>query len=350
MFNFTKEKLIENELSVKNILDNISEIALWRYYLNTDFKLGICIKAPYRSDNNPSFSIYRNSQGRILAKDFGGYFSGGIFDYLMIIYNIDLFTATAKVNNDFNLGLYCDKPIKAILPSNLITKPLTNTQIKKLDKIGESVLSESNKIQVVVRNFNNDDRNYWLQYGIDLNILHKYDVYCAEKVYCNHRLCYTYDSNNPGYVYYFRKSNHVKIYYPNSKQYRFMGNVNNYEDIQGYYQCNVKDKSNTLLILTKSMKDVMLLRKYDIDAMAIHGEKHRFHKDFIRHIKKYYTNIISLYDRDISGIQGAKYLWKEFNIKPVFINKKYNCKDISDLYKIHGSEIVKEFLNKINSI
>lgn len=95
------------------------------------------------------------------------------------------------------------------------------------------------------------------------------------------------------------------------------------------------------------MKDVMLLRELGYDSMAIHGENHKFNEDFIRHIKKYRTNIISLYDRDNAGILGAKYLWKNYKIKPYFIPKKYNTKDISDLYKEKGKEIVEEFLKNI---
>lgn len=341
-FDFSNEKLSVKELSIHNILSSISELVLWRYYLNIDFKFGVPIKAPYRNDNNPSFSIYIDSYGRIKAKDFAGYFNGDIFDYLGKIYNIGLFEVCKKIDYDFNLNL--DYPDKLFYKPVYSKKTLSTKEIKKLkDKIEKDI--DLNQIQIVIRKYEESDLNYWKTYGITKKTLDLYNVYCVNKVYCNKKLCYIYDSANPGYAYYFPVSGHVKIYYPYKEFYRFMGNVNNYQDIQGYYQCRVKEKENNkLLVLTKSLKDVMLLREFGIDSMAIHGEAHKFHKDFIRHLKKYYSSIISLYDKDKSGINGARYLWKEFKIPAIFINKKYKCKDISDLYLLYGEEIVKIFL------
>lgn len=338
----------ENELSINNILSKVSEVMLWRFYLNTDFKIGIPFCATYRKDSNPSFSIFLDRRNRLMGKDFGRDFYGDVFNYISMLFNITTYESLIKVNHDFNLGLLLDTSIT--IDENIFkSKPLTKQAIKKLDKLGENVISESNKIQVSIRHFEESDLNYWLQYGITYKTLKLYNVYCAGKVYCNNRLCYYNVQDNPCYVYHFTETNHVKVYFPFQKSYRFMGNVNNYQDIQGYYQCDVKsNKENKFLILTKSMKDVMTLREFGIDAMAIHGEEHRFHTDFIRHIKKYYPIIISLYDRDITGIKGAKYLWKEFAIPANFIAKKYNCKDISDFYKKFGKEETQIFLNKIN--
>lgn len=345
MYRFPDCISTDKELTIANILSQVSEIVLWRYYVDQDFKLGKPFSAPYRHDTNPSFGIFQKND-RVYAKDFGGYFYGDIFNYVQFIYGLNYYHSLIKINEDFGLGLCYDKGLNKVNISS--TKTIGKRQFKKLEKFEQTVQSESTKIQIVPRKINEEDLRYWNSYGISESILKRYNVYCVQLMKINRYTQYTYNKDDPAYGYYFPKTKHIKIYFPNRSKNRFVGSVNNYEDIQGYYQCDVKRKEdNKLLILTKSMKDVMTLRSFGIDAMAIHGERHRFQEDFIRHIKKYYHRIISLYDRDEKGMLGAKYLWKEYNIPPYFINKKYDSKDISDLYKNKGKDETLDFIQGI---
>lgn len=343
---------VDFELTINNILKRVSEIILWRHYIGSNFKIKKIFSAPYRTDNKNSFLLSYDSRGRLMFKDFGrpGMY-GDIFNYLQIVYNISFIESLEKVNEDFNLGLI-NKTNKIVLKDKLkkIKKEVDKEEIEKLLKFEKKFKETENQIliQAVTRKWEEEDLKYWRKFGISKETLDKYFVYPANKVFKNKHLIYIYNSKNPCYIYYFPNSKHVKCYLPFNpdKSKRFFGNVNNLQDIQGYYQCNIKDgdKENKLLILTKSMKDVMLLREFGFDAVALHGENHRFEDDFIRHIKKYYGKIVSLYDRDKAGILGAKRLWKEHNIKAFFIHKKWHCKDISDMYMTYERDIVKDFL------
>ncbi len=174
-------------------------------------------------------------------------------------------------------------------------------------------------------------------------------------IYYNKRSdpCYVYDFPITDY----RPKPHLKCYWPTRTTHRFMGNCSNDRDVQGYDQCSIaKKKHADLLVLTKSMKDCMVLHEFGVEAMATHGESQRFDADFIRHLRKYYKRIVSLYDRDLTGMiggtsgkGGARYLWREYEICPYFIDKKYVCKDISDLYKTHGQAIVTNFIQKLRA-
>lgn len=228
---------------------------------------------------------------------------------------------------------------------------------KKLEEFEEKFVVQTTKlINAHIRPWTDKDLSYWLEYGITREILELYDVYCIERIKIRKSdgkwvLVYSYTEDNPCYGYYFRQSRHIKCYFPfaTGDQLRFVGNVNNYQDIQGYYQCNVKkDKKNILLILTKSMKDCMCLRGLGYEAMAIHGEAQYFYKDFIRHIKKYYPVVISLYDRDKTGMKGAKFLWKTYRIRPYFIPKRLvYAKDISDVHKVYSRTKAEETMKEI---
>lgn len=334
---------VYKELNIKHVLELVPESILWRHYLGTDFKLKEPFSAPYRKDKNPSFSISYDWRGRLMYKDYGrsGVY-GDIFNYLQLTLGLSFQDSLQKVNTDFSLGL--GKPHEG-----QFGRALKAQDIKELYRF-EKIFAKKNPLHYVcdTRVYTDDDYSYWMQYGIIPEILKKYHVYCLNKLFQNGHLVYSHTVQNPGYVYYFPKSKHIKAYFPKSDQMRFRGNVNNFEDIQGYYQCRVKEQyPNKTLILTKSMKDCMVLHSFGIDAMAIHGEGHFFHKDFIRHVKKYYPRVISLYDADRTGIVGARYLWKDYNIEPYFLPRwarSEQCKDISDMFKEYNEEEVRRFL------
>lgn len=349
--NFESSRItsVEQDLTIDNILKRVSEIVLWRYYIGFSFEIGRPFNAPYRPDNNASFSLRFDSRERLMFKDFGrSDMYGDIFNYLQKTRHISFVESLEVVNEDFGLNLI-NKTNRIVLKQGekVVKRKISDAEIAQLLKFEKKAQSQI-LIQAVVRKWEEDDLRYWSNYGISKETLDKYHVYPASKVFKNKYLIYSYNPTNPCYIYHFPKTNHVKCYMPFSpdKGRRFFGNVNNLQDIQGYYQCNIKEeRENKLLILTKSMKDVMLLREYGIDAVALHGENHKFESDFIRHIRKYYkSKIISLYDRDCAGILGAKRLWKEHGIKAVFINKKWHCKDISDMFMTYGNDVVQDFL------
>lgn len=349
MYGFTN---VYEQLSVPNVLSKVKDATLWRYYLGTDFQLKKDINSPLRRDKNPSFQLYLDNKDRVKFKDHGGQgLHGDIFDFLSHRDGLSLIDSLVRINTDFKLHL--GTPDQQTYKG---AKPIGVRLEKQLEKFSEEFyISTAPFIQVITRPYAEADEKYWAQFGITQETLRQYSVYCIKAVKMNSVLVYTYSATDPGYVYHFPKTKHNKCYFPKRDgKYRFLSSANNYEDIQGYYQCNVKkDRTNKLLILTKSMKDVMCLRELGYEAMSIHGETQYFYKDFIRHIKKYYPNIISLYDRDKAGVRGARYLWKEYRIHPYFIpkflTKEYHIKDISDMYTTLGRGDTEELMKKISS-
>lgn len=340
---------INEELNLNNVLNKVSEVVLWRYYLGHDFEMGRVFNAKYREEKNPSMALVYTPKGRIRFKDFGNGRSGDIFNYLGMpeTFGLDFLDALRKVNRDFSLGLGRDVP----------SKGLTKTAQKQLVKFEKGFVKERKntpRFEIDARPYSRLDLDYWEKYGITIETLRLYKVYCVQNLRVNGYGVYTYDQDYPCYAYHFPETDHLKCYYPlgNPKGPRFAGNVNNLQDIQGYYQCNVKKRrGDEVLILTKSMKDVMVLHQMGYDAMAINGEEHYFAEDFIRHIKKYYSTIISLYDPDKAGILGARSLWKAHNIMPFFIPKEYrgeDVKDISDIQLVYGKEKSEDVMKNIS--
>lgn len=343
---------VNNQLTISNILKKVPEITIWRYYIGMNWEISKPFMAPYRPDTTPSFNLYYDSRGRLMFKDFGrAGASGDIFNYLQMVERISFIEALEKVNRDFKLDLV-NMSTKIVVVNNQADNK-KDSKIDDLLKFEKKVKETQSAVDIftVTRKWEKSDIDRWLSWGISQKTLNLYQTHCALEVYKNGILEYTYSEDNPCYVYWFPKTKHTKCYFPLSKTKRFFGNINNLADIQGYYQCDVKNTKKKIgrriLILTKAMKDVMFFREMGYDAMAIHGENHRFSADFIRHLKKYYDIIVSVYDRDRAGMLGAKSLWKEHKIKPFFINKKWKQKDITDMYFVCGIHPVKQFLREI---
>ena len=341
MGTFGFENLHLKELNKANVFRLVEQEVLWRHYLGFNFIIGNTYKSPFGDDKTPSFSIYYNAkQNKICAKDHRNIFSGDIIDFICFKEKIDFFSALIKINLDFNLGLsYKEREINFTV--NKVINPIVSpvTPVKQKDIVYHTIYRSPSELDIL----------YWKQYGISRKTLRMYNIFCVNVLYCNGVCIYTYTPEDPCYQYTFRSGN-KKYYRPYAeKKDKFRGNVTNDTDIQGYYQCRVKeDYENKKLVLTKSMKDIMLFREYDIDAMGIHGELQKFNKLFIEHLKRHYKIIYSLYDRDATGVMGAKYLWKTYNIIPIFIPKNL-AKDLSDTYKFKGEEVVTNFIKtKLN--
>lgn len=334
----------EDDLTVANIRKRVSEIVLWRYYIGHDFKLNVGFNAPHRIDESASFALKFDSKGRLVFKDFSTGHYGDIFQFLQVAHNITFIESLWKVNVDFGFNLV-NRSNSIVVDSK---KKITQKDVSELKTFEKSFskIHATVSFETITRKYNQEDGIFWTSFGITGKTLLQYNTYAVQHIKKNGVIIYTYSKEDPCYAYFFPKTQHVKYYFPKREKLRFFGNVNNLEDIQGYWQCDIKREitPDKLLVLTKSMKDVMLLREFGIDAISLHGEGHRFEKDFIRHIKKYYPIIISLYDRDKAGIMGAKALWKDHKISPFFIPKKYKVKDISDMYMTHGKEEVQKYI------
>lgn len=327
------------ELTKEGIFKAVRDEVLWRHYLGFDFEIGKTYKSPLRTDPSPSFSIFYASRlQKIMARDHGGTFRGDIIDYICASERIDFYSALVKINSDFKLG-FIPKSTKIMPFREQVVRPGSVPRISIPKKVLSVVYESTHRPPL------QSDIDYWMSYGISRDILTLYSVGFVSVLYCNGMCCYTYQVGDPCYEYPFPSGNR-KYYRPFAiKADKFRGNITNNSDVQGYWQCRVKeDYEGKMLVLTKSMKDVMLLRQYDIDSMAIHGETQKFNTEFIRHLGRHYPRIVSLYDRDKSGVCGARYLWKEYGISPYF-TPKGSAKDLTDLYKkdkMKADELVRK--------
>ena len=127
-----------------------------------------------------------------------------------------------------------------------------------------------------------------------------------------------------------------------------MGNVPT-KTIQGYKQL---PKSGKLLVITKSMKDVLLLHELGIPAIAPNSETQNVSDKMFEELKSRFKYIVYVFDNDLPGISNMV-KFKKHNPEAIYhwIPRAYKAKDITDFYKKYGKlETIKFIKLEIDKI
>lgn len=331
MFNFDSASL---QITKDEILKYVTELQILERYCSNYNSLESSFKSEFYNDRNASCRIVISASGIPYYKDFGNgdYFLA--FDYVSRKYGSNYHETCNIIANDFGLKDSNFKVTPQLLLSN---------DAPKLVKI-------KSNIQVVVRPFNMLDYHYWNKYHISLATLQFFNVKACKNVYLvkgDKHYVFNHKNDNPLYSYKFFKNNseYLKIYSPYSitKEGKWLSNVGA-DCLQGYDQLK---NSGELLIITKSMKDVLCLYEMGYDSVAVQAESNELSKKSYEELKRRFGIIISLYDNDEAGKNGAQKLLEKYNILPIFIPENTGCKDISDFIKLNNLVKAKKLIIKL---
>ncbi len=327
------------ELNAKTILSLITDYDIFSYYIKNKLEIGKTINSPLRKDNNPSFQIYSCSYGfhRLMFMDFATRESGSCFALVMRLFNCNFHNALLIVDRDFNLGIssYGTKPIIGRIGSTI--KSLT------------TIVQDKTKIEVCIRDWNSTtDKDYWTQYSVSCATLIKFNVYPLAYYRINDGLS---KCTSITYGYYFGNGL-WKIYSPLSdKRYKWLSNTNA-ETLQGWSQLPL---IGTTLVITKSLKDVMLLHELGISSIAPQSESIVISEDRITELKNRFSRIYLLFDYDYAGITTSNKYKKRYKLKTLYLTNgrfstiDYGAKDITDYVKLYGKDKLQELINKVKN-
>lgn len=326
----------EPNITKEYLLEKATQETYLEYYLGIPVKKGL-FKSPLRQDKSPTCSFYRRGNGDIIFKDFSGQFCGDFVKVVMTKYGCSYYMALHMIANDFGY----------INHSRLIknAKPIVISKTKFEGTSGAN-------IQIEVKDFSKTELKWWKQYGITPEILKKFRVYSCNTVFLNGNIFTCSNNRHPIFGYYRGKNNEGlelwRIYLPlhRSKEPRFLSNWKS-ELIQGAKQL---PKEGDLLVITKSMKDVMCLYSLGITAIAPNSENLFLSETQYNKLKTRFKNIVLLYDNDLPGIHNMNKIRKQFDIKAMWIPRDYHAKDISDFYKMYGEEKTRELIENAKRI
>lgn len=199
---------------------------------------------------------------------------------------------------------------------------------------------KSAELKVNFQEFSKKEEDYWMQYGIGLETLQRFNIHSCKSLYLKNKDGNFVDCKKTGemcFVYIF-PDNSVKAYFPERDNYRFICNSRWIQGLE--YIDNPK-----LLVITKSMKDVVCLSLFNIQAVAMQGESVLPPKKLV---DKY--NCVYLADNDAPGKRAAVLIRSKYNIPIALFPQHYRemgIKDFSDAYKILGHEYIQDLLNTI---
>jgi len=102
-------------------------------------------------------------------------------------------------------------------------------------------------------------------------------------------------------------------------------------------------KEGELVVITKSLKDVMSLYEFGITAIAPNSENLFLTENQYIKLSNKFKEIYLLYDRDLPGVKAANKIRKQFKNIQVLLMPK--VKDFTDYVKKYG---VLKTLNLVN--
>lgn len=313
------------------ILSKVSEEEIMEFYLGIPVKKGLFI-SPLRRDNNPTCSFFRNKKGVLLFHDFSGAFCGDFISVVMEKFQCSFAKALQIIGNDFGI----------------IHKPDLSVNKPKLKYTGNKFEEQKPAIiQVEIRDFQDYELAWWKTYGITEQTLKKFNVFSCKNVFLNGNLFHLENKNQHIYGYYGGIKEGIeqwRIYFPRQKRYKFLSNWSS-SKIQGAAQ--LPKNGGDYLVITKSLKDVMVMYEFGISAIAPNSENLFVTDVQYKKLKTKFKNILVLYDNDLAGIQGLKRIRKKYpEIKVAFIPRRYDAKDFSDFYKKYGRAKTLALINE----
>ncbi len=306
------------------VLQRVTQEQIFERYMGITVDISTTFCSPIRRDKHPTCTM-KYISGKLLFRDWSEPRSLDCFDFVQKCFSCNYGTALEIIAQDFGL--------KNKLPSKEI--PRVYQRVKNRGK------KTKKRIRVKVQPITGIDANYLKSYSLTQESVNKFRCFSIKHIWIQGRSYYQYCDSDPALGYYLGSTpngdQRWKIYfYKRQDLKRFIGNTNRFN---GWIQL---PKDGELVVMTKSMKDVMVLDAFGIPAIAMQTEMMMPYERIVNSLKERFERIIIFYDFDYTGISGAHKIRKEFNIPAIFLTngrfgtKNFGAKDISDYVRANG--------------
>ena len=322
--------VLQPQITKNFILSKINQESIMHHYTGQDVSSKKLFTSVLRNDNHVTVAYYKSKSDILYMHDFATNEHLDCWNVVMRLYDCSYYDALKIIAKDFGL-------IKG------------EHKVSTFKIIPEIKESESAKIQVQIKNYTENELNWWNQFGISKKLLKKYHVYSILHVFLNGELKFTSSVKCPIYGYYFGKDKNGnekwKIYFPLKENYRFLNNTSK-KLLQGYHQL---PKTGDLLVITKSMKDVIAFYGFGIAAVAPNSETLFVNDKQLEEFKQRFKHILILYDSDRPGLRNMAKIRREHPELNYYFLPEYLSKDFTDTIKQVGIDKMKELVNQFMS-
>lgn len=324
----------------EEVFSKVSESDILYFYLGITH-LPIVICSPLRKDTNPSLGLHYNKSGHIVYKDFATGEGGSLYTLLMKVLNLSF----GELMENIYLNLVES------------TNCTTSTPILQYNRKSAKSAKKSSvvDIQVALRPWKPWDREYWSSYGITKEFLKFGKVFPVSHIFLirEDESCTSVPAEKHAYVYIEEKDNKIslKVYQPFSKDYKWINKHTS--DVWDLWQ--QLPLTGDYLIITSSRKDALCIWcNTGIPSCSLQAESYLPKESVINELKGRFKNIFILYDNDFSkpvnhGREYGKTLASTFGLPQIELPEELGAKDSSDLYQLHGREVLRDTIFKLTS-
>jgi hypothetical protein len=333
-------------LSKEIIFSKISSEDIFREYCSPFNKIGEHFSSELRVEKAPSCSIAW-IKGDLLYRDFGEGLSLRAIDYVMTKFNLNYWDALEKIYYDFKLdgnSFYNDSIVRATFNTSFYGTGncITNEDNTKQQQCFYA--KQPTIIRIKKRAWNQADASYWKsRYNISRQTLEKFDVVPVSHFWINDNM-FVADKLAYCYNFYQDTPNHWarKIYQPFSKTCKWLATGSGVVQGEG-----MLPYSGDLLIITKSLKDIMCLYTMGYTAISPTSETSFLPEKYLLKQEKRFKKLVLFLDQDTTGVKKSKEFSEKWNIPYILIPEEYKSKDLSDLIWNHGIDKAKQVINKL---
>lgn len=341
-------EILKRETLTERLFKFADDYEIYCELIGMEVELGECISSPIRaSDDFPSFALYIPTRvpdirpDEIWFKDLADGRYGDIFKFVKYFafhhYNINLDTRydiVRFIDDQLRLGMFGansteprERTVREYVPRNIDTE-----------------------IYYKSRNYTKRDLDYWGNLYLEPEDLKYFNVLSVQFLLnSDGSVRKEFRRNELAYIY--RIHDKEKLYQPEAlKSMKFRNTCpgGDFHYFQGFEQLTAEPD---ILIITKSMKDVMVFWKFfnkflniPVDVLAPAAESIRLSDEFIRIAKLNYKHIICVSDFDLAGVKFANqckrhgFEYKFVGTERFLINGKCKVlnKDISDYLMNNG--------------
>ena len=314
-----------SSISITELFEKYSEIQILTAVFPEITTIPCKISSPFRTDSNPSFSIYLDDNKHIRFKDFGdSETKGSLLDLLCKYWKCTFHQVF-------------DKILEVMQKQTTESSPTVKSrQVKMLTR---KEVSELTKVQVAVRPWKDYDLEYWASYGITKPWLKYAEIYpISHKIITmkdkktGKSKTYTFTADKYAYCFVERKEGNlsIKIYQP--------------YNTNGFKWCSKMDSSvvglwtkipeyGDRVVLCSSLKDALVLScQCHIPALCLQGEGYNLSETAANELRRRYKKVFICYDTDVAGLLDSENLAIKTGFKNIIPNLG-ECKDLSDYYK-----------------
>lgn len=334
---------LKRRLTRKIIEEQIGAANVFEYYFGP-FDCDTSYHSFFRRDSEKSSHFFHTEKGNLIYKDFGTGERWDCISFAMKIFDLEYPQALERIAIDFGLI-----PGERSSPREAIIKKYERpTRKEKVIRVG------------AVR-FNRRHLAYWGQYGITEEELRANHVHAVNTLYINEN-CIVTKPDGLRFAYEIeddKGKQYLKIYSPLDKEYKWVSNA----PLNVAFGINELPIASDTLIITKGLKDCIILKKFFSDVIATQNESlEALTKETVNALCSVYKKVYIWYDLDRPGIKAYNQYKKTYgkHIKPLYFKlpkdniwqslsraKKLGIKDPSDFVAKYGLEKFKGYLQHI---